>query len=136
MGRDSNQDVTVRQLIESHDRFAQSRDTFEQVVGTLWVAGMLAKRLNNLTDRQIAQLLSDVVGDKMSIFGPGMTICQQATLRLFRSPVGRLVTTDIEGLKAQSICPKCGNEMLLRYGIDEPDYQECVLSACGHKIPA
>lgn len=136
MGNDSHQDVTIRELIEFQRRFARSRDIFQQVVGTLFVAGVLQKRLLGLTDRQIGQLLFDVVDGQLAISEPEVTICQQATLRLFRSSVGRFATTDNENLKRQSICPKCGNEMLLRYGIDEPDYQECVLSACGHKIPA
>jgi len=29
--------------------------------------------------------------------------------------------------------PAGGNEMLLHYGIDEPDFFECVLLKCGHK---
>jgi len=135
MHRDSNRDMTIRELIERQRRFARSGDIFEQVVDTLYQAGVLGKRLAELTDRQIGQLLFDVVGDRLTISGPETTICQQAMLRLFRSPAGRLTTSDVENSKQRTVCPRCGNDMLLVLGIDEPDYRECILVACGLRIP-
>lgn len=135
MHRDPNQDVTIRELIECQRRLARSRNIFEQVVHTLYRARGLGKRLAELTDRQIGQLLFDVVGDRLTISGPETTICQQATLRLFRSSAGQLTTSDVENSKQRTVCPRCGNDMLLVFGIDEPDYQECVLVACGLRIP-
>ena len=135
MHRDSNQDVTIRELIERQRRLARSRDIFEKVVVTLYRASVLGKRLAELTDREIGQLLVDVVGDRLTISGPETTICQQATLRLFRSPAGRLTTIDVENSKQRTVCPRCANDMLLVLGIDEPDYRECVLVACGLRIP-
>ncbi|MGC2173096.1 MAG: hypothetical protein WA555_15970 [Candidatus Sulfotelmatobacter sp.] len=136
MGNDSHQDVTIRELIEFQRRFARSRDIFEQVVGTLFVAGVLQKRLMGLTDRQIGQLLSDVVDGQLAISEPEVTICKQATVRLARSGAGQLTTRGIEHRKGRAVCPKCSNEMLLQYGIEEPDYLECVLTSCSHRIPA
>lgn len=134
MHRDPNRAVTIRELIECQRRLARSGNIFEQVVDTLYQARVLGKRLAELTDRQIGQLLFDVVGDRLTISGPETTICQQATLRLFRSPAGRLKTSDVENSQ-RTVCPRCGNDMLLVFGIDEPDYRECNLVACGLRIP-
>ncbi len=132
----TTQNLTIRELVEIHRRFTRSGVAFEQVVGTLFVAGVLEKRLKELNDRQIGQLLSDVVGDQLCVFGPEMMICQQAAMRLFRSSVRQLATREAESLKRQTTCSKCGSEMLLKYGIDESDYQECILATCRHRIPA
>ena len=95
-------------------------------MGALLVAEVLEKRLKELNDRQIGQLLSDVVGDQLCVFGPEMMICQQAAMRLFRSSVRQLATREAESLKRQTTCSKCGSEMLLKFRIDESDYQESV----------
>ncbi len=101
-----DEDVTVGELIEIQRRLARAESAFESVVGTLWAAGTLQKRLAGLTDRQIGQLLSDVVGEISSVFGPEMTICQHAALRLFRSAAERLTAQDIESAKAVDRVPK------------------------------
>lgn len=129
-----DKDVTVADLIEIQRRYALSNATFEQVVGTLFVAGVLQKRLNELDDHQIGQLLSDVVGHQLSVSGPEMTICAQATLRLFRSPAETLTSRDIENTRRRTACPMCGNEMLMSYGIDERDYLECTSLSCSYKM--
>jgi hypothetical protein len=131
-----DKDITVSELIEIQRRLARAERAFERLVGTLWAAGTLERRLAQLTDHQIGQLLDDFVDDQLGLFEPEMTICQQATRRLFRSAGGMLAPEETEGAKQRPACPKCGNEMLLKYGIDEPDYLECVLVACGHRIPA
>jgi hypothetical protein len=133
---DSHQNVTIRELIAFQRGFARSSDIFEQVVGVLFAAGALENRLRELNDRQIGRLLSDFVGDHLNVCGPEMTICQEAALRLFRSSVEKLTTNDIENLKRRAECPNCGNEMLLTYGIDEPDYLECTLANCGYRLSA
>jgi len=136
MNRLSSQNVTIRELVDLQRRLARTRDTIEQVIGTLWIGGVLGKRLRELTDRQVGQLPSDVVAAELGISEPETTICQLATLRLFRSPVGRFTTRDKENLKQRTACPKCGNEMLLSYGIDEQDYLECALAICGYRMGA
>ena len=135
MAQDSEEDVTVCGLIERQRRLADSHDLFERLLGTLSVAGMLDIRLAQLTDRQIGQLIFDLVGDQFCVLQPEMTICTQATRRLFRSAAGSLTTEDIESQRQRPACPKCGNEMLLHYGyeIDQPDFLECMLVNCRHK---
>jgi hypothetical protein len=125
----------IWELIERQRRLARSGDIFEQVVDTPYRARVLVKRLAELTDRQIGQLLFDVVADRLTISGPETTICQQATLRLLRSPAGQLTKSDVANSKRRTVCPRCSNDMLLIFGIHEPDYQECVLVACGLRIP-
>ena len=133
MAQDSEEDVTVCGLIEMQRRLADSHDLFERLLGTLWVAGMLDIRLAQLTDRQIGQLMFDLVGDQFCVLQPEMTICTQATRRLFRSAAGSLTTVDIESQRQRPACPKCGNELLFHYGVGERNFLECVLLSCGHK---
>jgi hypothetical protein len=129
--------MTVSDLMNMQRRLAESENPFERVVGTLWAAGTLQKRLAQLSDRQIGQLLYDFVGDELpGLYTPETTICHQAALRLFRSESGSLTPEENEATKRRTTCPKCGNEMLLQYGIDEPDHLECVLVKCGNRIPA
>ncbi len=88
MNRLSSQNVTIRELVDLQRRLARTRDTIEQVIGTLWIGGVLGKRLRELTDRQVGQLLSDVVAAELGISEPETTICQLATLRLFGPRLG------------------------------------------------
>lgn len=98
-----------------------------------WVAGLLDKRLAELTDRQVGQLLAEHVGHDLGIFMPEMMICNQATHRLFRSPGGILTPEDTEMQSKHRPCPQCGEDMMLVIGIDEPDYWECTRIKCGYK---
>jgi len=129
-----DKDITVSELIEIQRRLARAEKAFDRLVGTLWAAGTLERRLAQLTDHQIGQLLTDFVDDQLGLFEPEMTICQQATRRLFRSASGTLPLEVTESAKERTPCPRCGSEMLLHYGIDEPDYQECTLASCSHRI--
>ena len=136
LGQNSEEDVTVCALIELQRRLAHSKNAFERLVGTLLAAGLLDERLSCLTDRQIGQLMFDHFGNDIGVLQPEMTISQHATRRLFRSAGGKLTTEDIEKQWHRTGCPKCGNEMLRHYGIDERDFWECVLLKCGHKETA
>jgi hypothetical protein len=133
LGQDPEEDITVSGLIEIQRRLANSENLFERLVGVLWAAGMLEERLAYLTDRQIGQLLFDHFGHDLGILQPEITICGHAIRRLFRSAGGKVTAQDIEKQWVRPACPKCGNEMLLHYGIDELDFLECVLLNCGHK---
>lgn len=133
--RRAPEDITTCDLIKLHRQLAVSENSFERVVGTLWAAGALGKHLAQLSDRQVGQLLSDFVGDQLGIYTPEITICEQAALRLFRWEGGRLTAEEIERTKRRTTCPKCGNEMLIRYGVDELDLLECTLVACNNRIP-
>jgi len=123
----------VAALIGMQRSLSKSEHPFEQVVGTLFLAGLLNERLARLTDQQIGQLVSDFVSNQVGILDPEMTICEHAALRLFRSSGGTFATRHTEAEGPRASCPNCGNEMLLHYGIDEPDYQECTLLHCGYR---
>jgi hypothetical protein len=120
---------TIRGLIELQRRFCQSKSPFIRRIALLITAGALDRHLDALSDRQVGQLMSDNVGRDLGIVQPEATICSQATRRLFRSENGRLE----EEPPLRPPCPKCGNEMLLHYGIDEADFLQCVYLGCGHK---
>ena len=86
-------------LIDEQRRLSASQNPFERVVGTLCVAGLLKQRLAALTDVAVGQLMFDYVCDEMNVFGPELTICQEATERLLHpSPV--LVKSERENLKS------------------------------------
>ena len=48
--------MTIRELIERQRQLARSGGILERVVGTLYLASVLGKRLAQLTDRQVGQL--------------------------------------------------------------------------------
>jgi len=120
---------TIRGLIDLQRRLMASQIPFLRHIGTLLASGALDEHLSELKDQQVGQLMLDFVEPDLGITQPEATICSQATRRLFRSENGRL-----EGEPAlRPPCPICRSEMLFHYGIDEPDYFECVYLGCGHK---
>ena len=129
----TNKVISVRGLIATHRRLGRSRNRFLRGMGNLLAAGLLERRLTELTDRQIGQLMFDEVGRDFRVFQPETTICQQATLRLFRSVNGSISTDDRANQRQHPPCPNCGNEMLFHVGIEEPDFYECVSLNCRHK---
>ena len=133
MGQAPEQEIMVCDLIEIQRMLANAEHPFERLVGTLFVAGMLDMRLAKLTDRQIGQLMFDHFRNRLGILLPETTICDHATRRLFRSAGGKLTTEDIQKQRQRPACPKCGSEMLRHYGVDQPDFLECVLAKCGYK---
>jgi hypothetical protein len=133
LGQHPKEDVAVCGLIEMQRRLARSQNPFERLVGALWMAGVLDERLCRLSDRQIGQLMFDHFGNDLSILQPESTISRHAIRRLFRSAGGTISTADIEKQSQRPECPKCGNEMLLHYRIDEADFLKCVLLKCRHK---
>lgn len=88
MEQPSDKEFGVHALIEAQRKLMNSTHPFEQVVGTLWVAGTLKRRLARLTDWQIGQLLWDHVLDELPLLGPGAAICEHAIRRLLRSEGG------------------------------------------------
>jgi hypothetical protein len=87
-----------------------------------------------LSDRQIGQLLFDFCWPELYLNGPELIICTHAIDRLRRSTGGAVTNEEAEdNLKQQPVCPKCGNELFLHYGIDEPDFWLCDRVACRHK---
>jgi hypothetical protein len=122
----------IHKLIELQKRLRQSKSPFVRRVGMLLAAGVLDRHLDALSDRQVGQLMADNVGRDLGIVQPESTICHQATRRLFRSTNGSF-TEEPSAHNERPSCPKCGNEMLLHYGIDEPDFYQCTFLGCGHK---
>jgi hypothetical protein len=87
-----------------------------------------------LSDRQIGQLLFDVCWAECYFNSPELTIVTQAIDRLSRSTGGEVTNEEAQdNVKQQPVCPKCGNEMFLHYGIDEPDFWLCDYVDCRHK---
>jgi hypothetical protein len=56
----------------------------ERLAAALLIPSELTKRLNNLDDNEIGQLLDDEVGAKLNLFGPESTVCDAAVTRLRR----------------------------------------------------
>jgi hypothetical protein len=98
------------------------------------LGGALSDRLNELSDRQIGQLLFDFCWPECYFNSPELIIVTQAIDRLRRSMGGAVTNEEAQdNPKQQPVCPKCGNEMFLHYGIDEPDFWLCDYVACRHK---
>lgn len=117
--------MTIRELIKKQRELVGSDNPMKRLAGALLIPAVLAERLAGLADRQIGQLLLDEVWPCLSPLHPESVLCLHAVDRLRGSPKEKCPA-----------CPKCGNEMLLRYGIDEPDFYECVRLSCGHRKPA
>ena len=123
---------SVRGLIELQRRLCQSKSPFVRRVGLLITAGALDQYLDALSDRQVGQLMADEVGRDLGIVQPEASICRQATQRLFRSTNG-CFTKEPSACSERPSCPKCGNEMLLHYGIGESDFYQCIFLGCDYR---
>ena len=119
--------MTIRELIEKHKKLACSANPVERLAAALLIPAALAKRLQELSDHDMGQLLLDEVWSKLNLLGPESTICLHAVDRLRGSTEGES--------SERPACPRCGSEMLIHYGIDEPDFFECGLLSCGHGEP-
>jgi hypothetical protein len=96
--------------------------------------GGIKRRLAQLTDRQIGQLLWDHVLDELTLFGPGAAICEHAVRRLLRSEGGSWTANEKSVMDEDSPpCPACGSETVHHVGIGEPDFLLCARADSGHK---
>src|SRR5437667_11761048 len=112
---------SIRYLIERQRKLRESPRPIDRLRAVV-LGAALGDRLNESSDRQIGQLLFDCCWPKLYVDGPELISVTQAIDRLRRSTRGGLANEDVqESLKRQPVCPKCGNEMFLHYGIDEPD---------------
>jgi hypothetical protein len=131
----SDEDFGVYALIREQRRLANSKRLSDRFLGAVRLAGMLRQRLAKLTDRQIGQLVSDVVADEFRVLGPEMEICEHAVRRLFRSEGGRWAEGEKSAMDEDTPpCPACGSETIYQVGIDEPDFLLCVRANCEHKV--
>ena len=124
---------STRYLIERQRKLGESPLLIDRLTAMV-LGGALSDRLNGLSDRQIGQLLFDFCWPELYVDGPELIIVTQAIDRLRRS-TGHVITKEEaqENLGPQPVCPKCGNEMFLHYGIDEPDFWLCDRVACRSK---
>ncbi len=97
----SDEDFDLLALIESHRRVAHSDGLFDRFLECILLAEKLKKRLDELTDRQIAELMEAVVCDSLQAFSPEMVICEQAAGRLLRSPAGSVSEQDRQSGKEE-----------------------------------
>ncbi len=124
---------SIRNLIERLRKLGEPPRPLDHLYAVA-VGGALSDRLNGLSDRQIGQLLFDFCWPELYLNGPELIICTHAIDRLRRSTGGAVTNEEAEdNLKQQPVCPKCGNELFLHYGIDEPDFWLCDRVACRHK---
>ena len=120
---------SIKRLIQLQNRLLAARNRFERAIGALIGAAELDNALSKLQDRQIGQLLADVVEPDLRITSPDAAICSQACRRLICSTGGRLEEVEAESQP----CPECGSEMIAYVGIDDPDYWECSALDCHHR---
>jgi len=125
--------VSTRYLIERQRKLGESPRPIDRLRAVA-LGDALRDRLNELSDRQIGQLLFDFCWRELYVDGPELIIVTQAIDRLRRSTGGSFTNEEAqENLMQQPVCPKCGNEMFLHYGIDEPDFWRCDYVGCRHK---
>jgi hypothetical protein len=131
---ESDDEPSIRNLIERLRKLGESPRPVDRLYAVA-VDSALTDRLNELSDRQIGQLLFDFCWAAFYLASPELTIVTQAIDRLCRSTGGVITREEAQdNLKQRPICPKCGgNEMYLHYGIDEPDFWRCDYMACRHK---
>jgi len=125
--------VSTRDKIKRQRKLGKSPRLIDRLHAVV-LGAALGDRLNGLSDRQIGQLLFDFCWAELYVDGPELIIITQAIDRLRRSTGGAVTNEEAqENLKQRPVCLKCGNEMFLHYGIDEPDFWLCDYVACRHK---
>ncbi len=124
---------TIRELMVRQRRLAVCEDPLLRCFGTLLVSAVLEARLAEVSDRQIGQLMFDHFAPDLGIVQPEWTLCLQAIRRLFRSTGGKLTAQDVAQQRHRPCCPQCGEEMVLHYGVEEPDFYECGALDCQHR---
>jgi hypothetical protein len=126
-------ELSTQDLIKRQQKLGASPLVVDRLTAMV-VGRTLSARLHALSDRQIGQLLFDFCWAELYVDGPELSMVTQAIDRLRRSTGGGITNEEAQGgPKQQPVCPKCGNEMFLHYGIDEPDFWLCDYGACGRK---
>ena len=124
---------STRYLIERQRKLGESPRPIDRLRAVA-LGGALGDRLNELSDHQIGQLLFDFCWPELYVDGPELSIVTQAIDRLRRSTGGGIPNEEAEeSRKQRPVCPKCGNEMFLHYGIDERDFWLCDYVSCRHR---
>jgi hypothetical protein len=124
---------STRYLIERQRKLGESPRLIDRLTAVV-LGGALGDRLKELTDRQIGQLLFDFCWAECYVSSPELIIVTQAIDRLRRSTGGVITKEEAqENLGPQPVCAKCGKEMFLHYGVDEPDFWRCDWVSCRNK---
>src|ERR1035441_5071918 len=100
---------STRDLIERQRKLGESPLLIDRLTAMI-LGSVLGHRLNELSDRQIGQLLFDFCWAECYFNSPELIIVTQAIDRLRRS-MGGAATNEEAQVKQQPVCPKCGNEM-------------------------
>ena len=128
------EDLSTHDLIMRQQKLGASPLVVDRL-SAMGLGNTLRDRLNAMSDRQIGQLLFDFCWTQMYVDGPELGLVTQAIDRLRRSPGGLITNEEAdERLQQRPLCPKCGSEMFLHYGIDEPDFWLCESVSCSHRI--
>jgi hypothetical protein len=131
---DSTSKATIRELLKKQRELEAADFSFKTGLEGLYVVGELMEKLRELSDRQVGQLVVDVVWGELPMTSPAMTVSTEAAHRLFRSPggpsIGEKRLNDPLDLLP---CPKCGEPTMIFVGIDEPDCRKCASLKCGHE---
>jgi hypothetical protein len=124
---------SIRDLMERLRKLSESLRPLDRLQAVA-VNSALSNRLNELSDRQIGQLLFDFCWAECYLNSGELTIVTQAIDRLRGSTGGTVTNEENQDNLKQPVCPKCGNEMFLHYGIDESDFWLCDYVSCRHKL--
>jgi len=74
--------LTIRELIAEQRRRMRSTIPAERLAAALLIPGVLARRLRELSDFNLGQLLEDEVWSNLNLLAPESTICLVAADRL------------------------------------------------------
>jgi len=82
--------VTIRELMEEQRRCMRSPNPAERFAAALLIPHALVKRLRELRDFDLGQLLDDEVCSRLNLLAPEVTICMEAADRLRRPALSEL----------------------------------------------
>ena len=101
---------SIRNLIERLRKLGESLRPLDHLYAVV-VDNALTDRLNELSDRQIGQLLFDFCWAQCYSPSPELTVVTQAIDRLRRSAGGVITEKEAQDeLKQRPLCPKCGSD--------------------------
>ena len=82
--------MTIRELIQEQRRCMRSPNLAERLAAALLIPHALVKRLRQLRDFDLGQLLDDEVCSRLNLLAPEMTICLEAADRLRRPALSKV----------------------------------------------
>jgi hypothetical protein len=82
--------VTIRELIDEQRRCMRSPNPAERLAAALLIPHALVRRLRELRDFDLGQLLDDEVCSRLNLLAPEVTICTEAADRLRRPALSKV----------------------------------------------